>query len=177
MATFLYAKDGTGYIDKTHQLLSDWIYDTSNRIDTFFAKKGIKYDTKNSSYVNLSFESYIEEHHNEAYRFNINARIKLPKTQKSLHLVMEDFKKSISADQQNSSNLKDTIGDDSYLIGVELNNIDTKYTKFKIGSGVHFRGITPDAYVSLYMAKIGYFKGNWQIEVNNDAKYFIRDKL
>lgn len=174
---FLYAKGESGYIDKTHRLLSEWIYNTSNKIDTFFAKKDIKYDTKNSSYINISFNSYIEEHQDEAYRFNINARIRLPKTQKSLHLVMEDYKKSISADQQTSSSLTDTVGDDSYLVGIELDNIDTRYTKFKIGSGVHFSGISPDAYVSLYMAKIDYFEGNWQAEINNDAKYFIRDKL
>lgn len=168
------AGEQSGYIDKTHQLLSEWIYDTSNKIDTFFGRKDIEFHTKNKSYLNLSFDTYSEEHTNSAYRFNAKLRIRLPKTQKRLHLVFEDFKDTISADQQTSSNVGNTVGDNSYILGVELDKIDTKFINVKYGSGVHFSGITPDAYISLYLSKTFYKKYNWELGINNNAKYFAR---
>ncbi len=170
----LNADDKSGYIDKTHRLLSDWIYDTSNKIDTFFSRKDMEFHTKNRSYFNLSFDMYTQEHAKSAYKFNAKLRIKLPKTQKSLHLVLEDFKNNISADQQTSSSIANTVADNSYILGIELDKKDTKFAKVKFGSGVHFSGIAPDGYISLYLSKTFYQRGNWEVEINNNAKYFIR---
>ncbi len=174
---FLFGGEELGYLDKTHRLLSDFIYNTSNKIDTFFARKDFKYHTENRSYINLSFNTYAEEHTNMAYKFNIRARIRLPKTQKRFNLIFEDFKNSVSVDQQTSSHLNDTLQDNSYLIGIGLDKIDTKYMKLKYGSGIHFSGISPDGYISLYISRMFYYKDNWEMELNNNAKYFAKKHL
>ena len=175
--TFLQADEKLEYLYKTHQILSDWIYDTSNKIDTFFARKDLHFNPKNRSYINLSLESYLEEHSTSQYRLNIKARIKLPKTQKRYDLIFEDFKNSISTDQQTSSAIADTLDNNSYLLGVELDRIDTKFSRVKFGSGIHFSGIIPDGYISLYLSKRFYFDKNWQFELNNNSKYFFRKHL
>ena len=175
--TFLQADGKLEYVNETHQFLSNWIYDTSNKIDTFFARKDLHFNPKNRSYINLSLDSYLEEHSASQYRLNIKVRIKLPKTQKRYHIVFEDFKNSISTDQQTSSAIADTINNNSYLLGMELDKVDTKFSKIKFGSGVHFSGITPDGYISLYLSKRFYFDKSWQFELNNNSKYFFRKHL
>lgn len=175
--TFLQADEKLEYLYKTHQILSDWIYNTSNKIDTFFARKDLHFNSKNRSYVNLSLNSYLEEHSASQYRLNVKVRIKLPKTQKRYDLVFEDFKNGISTDQQTSSTITDTLNNNSYLFGIELDKIDTKFSKIKFGSGIHFSGIAPDGYISLYLSKIFYFDKNWQFELNNNSKYFFRRHL
>ena len=174
---FLFGGEELGYIDKTHRLLSDFIYNTSNKIDTFFARKDLKYHIQNRSYINLSFNSYMEEHANMAYKFNIRARIRLPKTQKRFNLIFEDFKNSVSTDQQTSSRLNDTLQDNSYLVGIGLDKIDTKYMKLKYSLGIHFSGISPDGYISLYLSRMFYYKDNWEMELNNNVKYFAKKHL
>ncbi len=173
----LFSKNQLSYIDATHMLLSDWIYNTSNKIDTFFSRNNEQISNENKSYLNLSFNSYLEEHESSMYRFNAKVNIMLPKTEKKLNLILEDFKNSISTDQQTSSNVVDTVQNNSYLLGVELDKIDTKFIKVNFGSGVHFSNISPDVYLSLYLAKIFYTSNKWEFEINNNGKYFLKQHL
>ncbi len=174
IAISLFAKNQLNYVGTTHKLLSDWIYNTSNKIDDFFSRNNEQIFNKNRSYVSLSFNSYLEEHEPSMYRFNAKVRIRLPKTEKKLNLVLENFTNSISTDQQTSPNAIDAMQNNSYLLGFELNQIDTKFIKINFGSGMHFSNISPDLYLSLYIAKIFYTSDKWDFEINNNSKYFLK---
>ncbi len=173
----LMAKENTNYIDKTHLALSDWIYNTSNKIDLFFSKSNMDVSKSKGTYVNISLDSYAQEHQSLQYHLNAKIRLRLPRIQKKLHLILEDYKNSLSLNQQNSSNIGKSVSNNSYLLGLQLDKIKSKFINVRFGGGVHFSGIAPDAYISLYLSKGYYTHTKWEFELSNDAKYFIKKHL
>ena len=164
------------YIDKAHQSLSEWIYNTSNKIDLFFSRYKQSDIKSTDSYIDTSFDTYYEEHQKTLYRYNIKVRLRLPRTSKRLHLVFKDYKNSISSDRQNSSNISDSVGNNSYLLGVAFDKFKSRYLHLRAGSGVRFHGISPDAYIFMHISKKFYSDFKWQMKLNLKAKYFIKRK-
>ncbi len=164
------------YIDKAHQSLSEWIYNTSNKIDLFFLRYKQSDIKSTDSYIDTSFDTYYEEYQKTLYRYNIKVRLRLPRTGKRLHLVFKDYKNSISSDRQNSSNISDSVGNNSYLLGVALDKFKSRYLHLRAGSGVRFHGISPDAYISLQVSKRFFTGSKWQFELSSTARYFAKRK-
>ncbi len=160
-----------GYIDTTHKLLSEWIYDTSNKIDLFFSRKNIP--AKNSSYLNISFDTYYEDGKAFSHRANAKLRIRLPRTKKRWNLIFEDYSSNISTDKTTTSSFENAFKENSYVLGIRLDNFRSNFFDTRFGGGVHFSGIKPDLYLSAYAAK-SYFADNWRITIDNNAKYFLR---
>ncbi len=165
------------YFDKAHEVLSDWIYNTSNSLDLFFAKKDIDSLHSTGSYLDLSFNSYAEERRELRYRLNVKFRLRLPRTQKRWNLIFEDYKKTLSTDKQNSDTIGDSLENNSYILGIQMEKIKSKFIEVNFGGGVHFSGISPDVYTSLYLNKDFYNSLSWQFEISNRIRYFIRKKL
>ena len=173
----LAAKENINYIDKTHTTLSDWIYNTSNKIDMFFSKSDMDVSKSKGTYANIYLDSLAQEHAGLQYNFNARIRLRLPRTQKKLHLIFENYKNTLSADRQNSPTIGKSVSSNSYLLGLQLDKIKSKFINIRFGGGVHFSGISPDAYISLYLSKYYYNHAKWKFGLSNNAKYFIKKHL
>ncbi len=170
-------KNDTCYLDKTHKTLSDWVYNTSNSLDLFFAKKDINSLQSTGSYLDLSLDSYLEERKKTNYRLNVKFRLKLPRTQKRLNIVFEDYKKTLSIDKQNSDTVGNSLENNSYILGIQMEKLKSKYMQANFGGGIRFSGISPDTYISIYIGKDFYNFSNWQLEFNNQVRYFAKRGL
>ncbi len=160
-----------------HEKISEWIYETSNRIDIFFSGNDKEIVTKKASYLDTSFDTYAETYRPAQYRFNISLRLRLPRTQKRLNLVLEDFKNTSSADLQRSATAADTIQNNEYLLGVQYRQQESKYTRIRYGGGVRFRSYTPDPYILIYLGRSIYFPKNWELLLGNKLRYFADYRL
>ena len=179
LTTLVFAKDDQeyqGYIDKTHKLLSGWVYDTSNSLDLLFSREDVSSVGSNNSYLDLSFDSFFEENRATKYRLNAKLRLKLPRTQKRWDLIFEDYKDTLSIDTQNSSNAQDAIKNNSYILGVQSSFLKSSLADFKVGTGIHFSGILPDFYLSLYLNR-QFLRNGYLFDVENQLRYFVRKRF
>lgn len=156
------ADDTNNSIDIMHEKVSKLVYETSSIIDSFFGKNYNEIKVKNGSYLQTSLDSYMESGQSFQYRFNIKYRVHLPKTQKRLNLILEDFKDTISKDQSNSETVLDTANSNDYIIGLQLQTLDTKYTSITYGAGIKFGSLSPDPYLTLKLKKEHYFPTKWE---------------
>ncbi len=167
----------SGNIDSVHERLSEWIYETSNRIDIFFSGNSEEVSGYKGTYLDTSFDTYAETYRSPRYRFNVSLRLYLPRTQKRLNLLLEDFKKTSSVDLPESDALTDTIRSNDYLLGVQYRQQESKYTRIGYGGGVRFRSMTPDPYLSGYMSRSFYFFDRWELLLRNNMRYFADYRL
>ena len=158
----LWPNDSNDTVDIMHEKVSTLIYETSKSIDSFFGNDYNDIKIKNRSYLQTSLDSYIESGKSFQYRFNIKYRIHLPKTQKRLNLVLEDFKDTISKDQSNSEKILDSANNNNYILGLQFQQLNTKYTSINYGAGVKFGSLSPDPYLTLKLKKDFYFPSKWE---------------
>ncbi len=167
----------SGELDDMHERISEWIYDTSNRIDIFFSGSSKEITTTKETYLDTSFDTYAETYQSPQYRFNISLRLHLPRTQRKLNLVLEDFKNTSSVDLPKSAVAADTIENNDYLLGVQYRQQESKYTRIRYGGGVRFRGVTPDPYLSAYLGRSFYFSKRWELLLGNKLRFFADYRL
>ncbi len=176
----LFASDNrshTSEIDDMHEKISDWIYTTSNSIDIFFSGSDKEIPSKKESYLDTSFDTYAESYRPLRYRFNVSLRLRLPRTERKLNLVLEDFKNTSSVDLPNSGALADTLRNNDYLLGIQYRRHESKYTRIRYGTGIRFRRYTPDPYLLLYLGKSYYFSKSWELLLSNKLRYFADYRL
>lgn len=164
-------------IDLIHQRVSEWIYETSNKIDIFFSGNSEEVYVKNGTYLDTSFDTYAETYRSQQYRFNISLRLRLPRTQRKLNLVLEDFKETSSTDLSKSASMSDTIGSNDYLLGVHYRQQESRFTRIGYGGGVRFRKVTPDPYLSAYISRSFYFAKKWELLLREKVRYFADYRL
>ncbi|BBG66228.1 hypothetical protein NNO_1525 [Hydrogenimonas sp.] len=167
----------TGGIDEVHEAISEWIYDTSNRIDIFFSGSSEDVSVQKGTYLDTSFDMYAETYRSAQYRYNISLKLRLPRTQKRLNLVLEDFKKTSSVDLPQSTTPGDTLTNNDYLLGVSYRQQESKYTRIGYGGGIRFRSFTPDPYLTAYISRSFYFSYRWELLLRNKVRYFADYRL
>ncbi len=164
-------------LENVHDTISEWIYQTSNRIDIFFSGSSEEVSAKSVTYLDTSFDTYAETYRSPQYRYNISLRLHLPRTQKKLNLLLEDFKKTSSVDLPKSTSPEDTVANNDYLFGLQYRQQESKYTRLGYGGGIRFRSFTPDPYISLYLSRSFYFSRQWELILRNKARYFADYRL
>ncbi len=170
-------KEDAGELDTVHERLSEWIYETSNRIDIFFSGNSEEVSIQKGTTLDTSFDLYTETYRSPLYRFNVSLRLHLPRTQKRLNLILEDFKNTSSVDLSRSAVPTDTIGNNDYLLGLQYRQQESKYTRIGYGGGIRFRSLTPDPFVSLYLSRSFYFATKWELLLRNKVRYFADYRL
>ena len=158
----LWSNESNNTIDIMHEKMSTLVYETSKSIDSFFGNDYNDIKIKNGSYLQTSLDSYIESGKSFQYRFNIKYRVHLPKTQKRLNLILEDFKDTISKDQSNSNTILDSANNNDYILGIQFQKLNTKYTSINYGAGIKFGSVSPDPYLTLKLKKEFYFPAKWE---------------
>ncbi|GEM_PF-699155 len=163
--------------DEFHSEISEWIYETSNRIDIFFSGNSDEVSVKKGTYLDTSFDTYAETYRSPQYRFNISLRLHLPRTERKLNLILEDFKNTSSTDLPRSATVSDTVGNNDYLLGLHYRQQETKFTRIGYGGGVRFRRAVPDPYISAYLSRSFYFSKNWELLLRDKVRYFADYRL
>jgi len=79
-----------------------------------------------------------------------------------LNLILEDFKNTISKDQSNSNTILDSANNNDYILGLQFQNLTTKYISMSYGVGIKFGSVSPDPYLTLNLNKKIYFPANWE---------------
>ncbi|MRI58766.1 MAG: hypothetical protein C6H99_04570 [Epsilonproteobacteria bacterium] len=121
--------------------------------------------------IATSLEMVTETYQPTLFRFNVRANIELPRTQKKLHLFLQDFEKSNSIDKTYAKNIEDSIQNTSYLFGLQyLTRSNIAYR-----AGLRFRKVTPDPFLSARWSKTHYFKDSW-IYFGDKLYYYVRHK-
>ncbi len=164
-------------LESVHDTISEWIYRTSNRIDIFFSGNSEEVSPKSSTYLDTSFDAYAETYRSSKYRYNISLRLHLPRTQKKLNLMLEDFKKTSSVDLLQSASPQNSVTNNDYLLEIQYRQQESKYTRIGYGGGIRFRSFRPDPYVSLYLSRSLYFSREWELLLRNKTHYFADYKL
>ncbi len=167
----------SGGLDSVHDTISEWIYRTSNRIDIFFSGSSEELSPKSATYLDTSFDTYAETYRSPQYRYNISLRLHLPRTQKRLNLMLEDFKKTSSVDLLQSASPQDSVANNDYLLEIHYRQQESKYTRIGYGGGIRFRSFRPDPYISLYLSRSLYFSKEWELVLRNKARYFADYRL
>ncbi|WP_457595442.1 hypothetical protein [Hydrogenimonas sp.] len=170
-------REESSNIDSVHERVSEWIYETSNRIDIFFSGNSEEISLQKGTSLDTSFDLYAETYRSPLYRFNVSLRLHLPRTEKRLNLVLEDFKNTSSVDLPKSAVPTDTIGNNDYLLGIQYRQQESKYTRIGYGGGIRFRSLTPDPYLSVYLSRSFYFSQKWELLLRNKVRYFADYRL
>jgi len=169
----LWSNDSNNTIDVMHEKVSTLVYKTSRSIDSFFGNDYNDIKVKNGSYLQTSLDSYVESGRSFQYRFNIKYRIHLPKTQKRLNLVLEDFKDTISKDQSNSDTILDSANSNDYTLGVQFQKLTKTNISINYGTGIKFGSVSPDPYITLSLKKEFYFPAKWEWILYKNIRLYL----
>ncbi len=121
--------------------------------------------------IATSLEVVTETYQPTLFRFNVRANIELPRTQKKLHLFLQDFDRSNSIDKTYAKTIRDSIENTSYLFGLQyLTRSNIAYR-----AGLRLRKVSPDPFVSARWNKTHYFKDSW-IYFGDKLFYYVRNK-
>ncbi|BCD60626.1 MULTISPECIES: hypothetical protein [unclassified Nitratiruptor] len=161
-----------GVLDTWHKKIEDFFGNTIEKLDKFLSESNASVPQKYS--LETSLRVFTESKKiGSGYKFNITSKIPLPRTQKRLYLFLQDFKRTTSIDEQSGNNIRDSIDNNSYLLGLFYN---TK-SKLKFRAGVRFHTITPDPFVGATFTHTYPFDQKNRIEFGNSLYYYLDRKL
>ena len=161
-----------GIFDQWHEKLQDFFGNSIEKLDKFLSKSNESLPQKYS--LETSIRAFAESRNGaHAFKFNINAKVPLPRTQKRLYLFLQDFKKTGSIDEKSGNSLANSISNSSYLFGILLKTP----TKLKFSAGIRFHTITPDPYVGAqYNNTIKLSPKSW-IDFGDRLRFFVDNRL
>ncbi len=150
----------TDYVNDTHKVVDNFIYDTSDYLDKFAS--GEDYIVEDNSLVSgeLSYLNILEKSTPSTTDLNLKIRLLFPRFRKNYDLILENYRKSDSID--------DTKQENRYLLGL---------AKGKARIGIKFRGLKPDLFVSYKLSYKQSFTNNWKFYMGNKAFYFTDYKF
>ncbi len=153
-------------IDSSYKNINEWISQKLRLIDIFMSDSNKS--VKQRFTIRSSIDTILETKQSPQFKFNIRANLEFPRTQKRLHLFIQDYKKQNSVDEVSGHNVEDSIRNTSFLFGLQyLSRANLRYR-----AGIRFRKITPDPFVSIGWEHTHYFKRSW-IYYGDELRYFL----
>ena len=122
--------------------------------------------------IATSIETVTETYQPTLFRFNVKANIELPRTQKKLHLFLQDYEKSNSIDKTYSKNIQDSIQNTSYLFGLQY--LTKSNLSYRVG--LRFRKVTPDPFLSARWSQTSYLTDSSWVYFGDKLFYYMRHK-
>ncbi len=161
-----------GIFDQWHEKLQDFFGNSLEKLDKFLSESNETVSQKYS--LETSIRAFAESRNGDhGFKFNINAKVSLPRTQRKLYLFLQDFKKTGSIDEKSGNSLANSISNSSYLFGAVLKTA----TKLKFTAGLRFHTITPDPYIGAqYNDTIKLNPKSW-IDYGDRLRFFVDNKL
>ena len=129
----LWAQDGW------YPTLNAFLSTSLNRLDMFLSDSNTTVEPK--YFVRTGLDAAFENGESPLYRFNIKAKITLPRTMKKFKLFLEDFRQKTSVDAVNARTPEESINNNAYLLGLQYKT--PKALRFKVG--MKFNGFDPFA--------------------------------
>ena len=145
--------------------LNSFLATSLDRLDMFLGDSNAS--TKPRYSIRTSLETALENGQSPLYRFNVKAKVTLPRTMKRLKLFFEDFKQKTSVDVINAQTLEESINNSAYLLGLQYNTQNA----LRLKAGMKFNGFDPFAGVEYRKATTF-----WDVEVGYgaDFRYYAR---
>ncbi|BAF70418.1 hypothetical protein [Nitratiruptor sp. SB155-2] len=161
-----------GVLDTWHQKIEDFFGNTIERLDKFLSESNESVSQKYS--LETSLRVFTESKKaGSGYKFNITSKIPLPRTEKKLYLFLQDFKRTTSVDEQSGNNIRDSIDNNSYLLGLFFK----PKSKLKYRAGIRFHTITPDPFAGVVFHDMVQFDQKNRLEYGDSLYYYLDRKL
>ncbi len=144
-----------GEIDTLHQQTNSWIAQHLQALDQFLSDSNES--IKQHFSIQTSIDTILETKKEARFRFNIRAKLELPRTQKKLHLFFQDYRPNENLDTQSAHNVGNSIKNSSFLAGFSY----LTSTNISYRAGIRFHKISPDPFVSAEWDKDHKFLSGW----------------
>ncbi|MEA3497991.1 MAG: hypothetical protein U9R16_02915, partial [Campylobacterota bacterium] len=148
------------YIDKTHEIVENYLYTTSDYLDKAISREDYKVKNKTLLSGELSYASVVEKSTPSYNNLKLRIRLLFPRLRDNYKLTLENYNENNSIDNVNQHN--------RYLLGL---------TKGKSRVGVKFRGISPDLFISYKLFDDYPLKYQFNFHIENKIMYFVDYKL
>ncbi|WP_201337278.1 MULTISPECIES: hypothetical protein [unclassified Nitratiruptor] len=153
-------------LDLDYKNINEWISEKLRLLDIYMSDSNES--VKQNFSIRSSIDTIIETKQTPQFKFNMRANLEFPRTQKRLHLFIQDFKKQNSVDEVSGQNIEDSIRNTSFLFGLQyMSKGNIRYR-----AGIRFHKITPDPFIALGWERTHYFKHAW-IYYGNELRYFL----
>ncbi len=157
-------------IDRMYKSFYDTISSSLRKIDIYLSDNNASIKQRFS--IRTSIDTIMETKRETKFKFNIDAHLEFPRTQKKLYLFLQDYKKRNSIDEISGNSLGNSVEQSNFLLGLQyLSSIGISYK-----AGVKFHKITPDPFAALGWEHTFYFPHFW-IYVGDHLSYYARRHL
>ena len=160
-----------GSLDTYYHNMKQWIADKLKSLDIFMSDSNES--LKQHFSIRASIDTIEETKRDDLqFKFNFRANLDFPRTQKRLHLFIQDYKRQESIDEATGENLQDSIDNTSFLVGLQY----LTKAKIRYRAGVRFHKITPDPFVGIGWENTHYFHKHW-LYYGDRLRYFLDRKI
>lgn len=157
-------------IDTHYLSIKSWIAEQLKRLDIFLSDSNESIKQRFS--IRTSIDTILETKQDAQFKFNIKANLEFPRTQKKLHLFIQDFKKRETIDETSGKNIQDSIDNTSFLFGLQY----ITFANLRYKAGIRFNKITPDLFVAVGWEHTIYFHKHW-LYFGDELRYFLDRKV
>ena len=157
-------------IDEHYTDINTWIAQTLQKLDIFISDSNES--IKQRFTIRTSLDTVLETKQVPQFKFNIKADLEFPRTQKRLHLFIQDYKKYDTVDDLSGKNIEDSIDNTSFLFGLQY----LTFAHISYKAGIRFHKITPDPFMAIGWEHTLYFNKYW-LYFGNELRYFLDRKI
>ena len=157
-------------IDTHYLSIKSWIAEQLKRLDIFLSDSNESIKQRFS--IRTSIDTILETKQDAQFKFNIKADLEFPRTQKKLHLFIQDYKRRETIDEISGKNIQDSIDNTSFLLGLQY----LTFANLRYKAGIRFNKITPDPFVAVGWEHTLYIKKHW-LYFGDELRYFLDRKV
>ncbi len=157
-------------IDTRYSDINQWIAQTLQKLDIFLSDSNES--IKQHFTIRTSIDTILETKQDGQFKFNIKADLEFPRTQKKLHIFIQDYKRSDTIDETSGKNIQDSIDNTSFLFGLQY----ITFANLRYKAGIRFNKITPDPFIAVGWEHTLYFHKHW-LYFGDELRYFLDRKI
>lgn len=157
-------------LDIHYNSFTQWLSQKLKELDIFMSDSNETLAQHFS--IRTSIDTVMETKQSPQFKFNIRANLDFPRTQKRLHLFIQDYKKRNTIDEVSGKNIEDSIDNTSFLLGLQY----LTFANIRYKAGIRFHKITPDPFIGIGWENTHYFHKHW-LYYGDELRYFLDRKI
>lgn len=151
---------------------TQWLFETTDALDLYIAGSETPVDSNRNTYIDASFKTIAESNRQTRYYYGLSAYFDLPRIQKKINLVVEEFRADDSVDTGTNPSHSEAIGEGEYLVGIQYGSFFQRHLNINGGAGARFTSNGPRVYLNLTLSRQFNFTDSIALQLRNRFYYF-----